>query len=137
MIIEAKDEKGAPKAPPLSFPSNGATPACLRALIPVGDSTIPLLQPAGEASPDIVVALVNDAGTVVTSERVLLGKGYTTKIYAVAQMDTLPAFETLPTADQIGAIINGKDRKGGAVQSRTVVKADGSTSVNISSDMFK
>jgi hypothetical protein len=137
-VVAAKKKADAPVEPALvAFPKNGADPACLRGTIQIGENNIPVLQPAGEAEPDILLAPVNDAGLMATSERALIGKGYVTKLYSVAQADTLGTFETLPTEAQITAILKGEDNEGGARVSRVVMKANGNTEINLNSDMFK
>lgn len=120
-----------------AFPKNGADAVCLRGIIKIGENNIPVLQPAGEASPGILLAPINDAGLMATSERALIGKGYVTKIYAVAQADTLGTFQTLPTGEQIGAILKGEDKDGGARVSRIVLKAGGNTEIQVNSSLFK
>lgn len=131
-----KDDASA-KPAVLAFPRNGADAVCLRRTIQIGTNMIPVLQPAGAADPAILLAPINDAGVMATSERVLIGKGYVTKVYAVAQADTLGTFETLPTGEQIGAILKGEDKDGGARVSRIILKAGGDTEIQLNSEMFK
>ncbi len=130
--LVSKVERG--KQPSLAFPANGATPVCVRGAVSLGNRSVDLLQPAGQADPGIVLAVVNDTGTVVAVDgAAFVGRGFTVKTYGIGEIATGATLDRLPTARQIEGWFGNPDRSPLAGRSRTSFAADGKTTVEVNS----
>ncbi|MGY4396319.1 hypothetical protein ACVWZA_001499 [Sphingomonas sp. UYAg733] len=134
--LESKDKPDDPGM--ISFPRNGASPICVRGTASAGNRTFRILQPV-EPDDDGMRLLIqtDDAGGVLAIEPQLLGEGYRVKRYGIGFVDVLGGFQTLPNATQIGAIIDGSDRIGATVLSRSSFTPDGKSNITINSDTFR
>lgn len=130
--VAPTDKKGNTTAAP-TFPANGATEACVRGTLTVGQRGIDLLQPAGEADPGIVLAVLNDAGSVLSIERSLLGQNYTVKSYTVAQVEVRGALDRIPPLAQLQGWLASDNAAPLAVRSRTSFVANGDSTIEINS----
>lgn len=116
---------------PLSFPNNGATPVCVRGTLTLGGRRIDLLQPAGEAEPEVALAVLNDAGSVLAIERALVGRGYVIKSYAIGVVETRGSLDRMATTAQLQNWIASANAAQMAVRSRTTIKANGDTEITV------
>jgi hypothetical protein len=115
-----------------NFPDNGARKLCARGnvegLLILGDA----------ANKDrVALALIDDAGGILSVEPQLIGGGYQVKRYGIGFAEVLGNFDRMPTDAQLGAIHTGKDTKGGQVISRTVLHPEGGADVQVDPSLFK
>ncbi|MET0360587.1 MAG: hypothetical protein ABW048_02440 [Sphingobium sp.] len=83
-----------------------ATAFCVRGKVATGDGDFDLLQQVGVAQA-LVIVPVDDSGTVVSFAPT--GAGYQLAIHAIGQTDLFGVYDKLPSARQIGAIVDGDD----------------------------
>jgi hypothetical protein len=121
----------------VAFPRNGATPACVRGQWKSGTNTVELLQPAGESSPDVMLALLDDLGTTIAVERWLDRPAYTIKRYAIGEVTVAGTLDRAPTSEQFFDLLTRKDATEMAIRSTVTVKADGSKESAIDPDALK
>ena len=119
---------------PPSFPDNGLQTACVRGKFAYGDGTIELLQSAGTASPDTIVGLLNDAGTMIVLDRALITPGYDLKMTQIGIADIYGSFDSVPSTAQIAELLSGKSAPGGARRARVTFSADGNSKVELEAD---
>lgn len=122
---------------PPAFPANGATAMCVRGTIVSGTTRNEVLQPANPDDGEVLLVPIDDAGGVLAVEPVLLGEGYVVKQYGIGFTSVMGSFKSLPSIDQIGAILTGRDAKGSMVRSTTVFTPDGNSTIQVNSAMFK
>ena len=137
VLSDAKKDATEQKPQPPAFPGNGASPLCVRGTIVSGTLRNDVLQPARSEDGQIVLVPIDDAGGVFAVEPALLAEGFVVKRYGIAFTAVLGSFKTMPSLDQIGAILSGKDRKGATVRSRTVFTPDGNSTIEVNSDTLK
>jgi hypothetical protein len=131
-------DDGKTSAPPsLAFPGNGASALCVRGSVKAGDQMLDILQPANPDDGTVLLVQLDDAGGVLAVEPMLIGGGYQVKHYGIGMVQVLGSFRTLPTAAQLGAILDGSDRVGSAVQSTTIFKPDGNSDIQINMNALK
>lgn len=123
--------------PLLAFPSNGLTPACVRGSLVIGGRAIDLLQPSGTDEPPVVLAATDDAGTVLTAEKSLLGEGYTIKRYAVGRIEVAGTIDRQPTAAQLSKWLATANAPELTIRSTTSVKASGDSTITIDTGTLK
>ncbi|HSI18740.1 MAG TPA: hypothetical protein VK980_13285, partial [Sphingomonas sp.] len=124
-------------ARPLAFPANGAQALCVRAQVHVGDRVIDMLQPADTAGGALALIVLDDAGGTMAIEPAILGEGFVVKRYAIGHIETLGSYDRMPTAAQIGAILDGRDRKGAMVRSNTLFTPGGKSTIEINTNTLK
>jgi hypothetical protein len=138
MALADKDTDTIEKEPqPLAFPGNGASPLCVRGTIVSGEVRNDILQPANNDDGQIMLVPIDDAGGILAIEPALLGDGFVVKRYGIASTEVMGSFKTVPSVEQIGAILSGKDRKAATVQSRTVFTPDGNSRIEVNPDTLK
>ena len=118
-----------------NFPANGLTRVCVRGTL--GDSGLEILQPAGTDRPEIILLPLNDVDDVVSVRKNLIGEGYTLGKADVGRTLVLGEMDRMPDNDQLGRILAGEQKELLAVRSATTIKANGNTSVNISTGTLK
>jgi len=118
-----------------NFPANGLTKVCVRGTL--GDSGLEILQPADTSTPDIILLPLNDVDDVVSVRKNLLGTGYTLGKTEIGRSLVLGEMDRMPDNDQLGRILAGEQKDLLAVRSSTTIKANGNTSVNISTGTLK
>lgn len=123
--------------PLISFPANGATAVCVRGTLVLGDRKIDLIQPAGTAEPDITLAVVNDAGVVISVEKTLGTPGYSVKRYAIGKVEVANRVDRMPTPAQLSAWMQTPDSPETALVATVTVRANGSTTTIIDRSLFK
>jgi hypothetical protein len=121
----------------LAFPRNGASAMCVRGKVRAGDQMLDLLQPASPDDGTTLLVQLDDAGGVLAVEPLLIGGGYQVKHYGIGMVQVLGSFRTLPTAAQLGAILDGSDRVGSAIQSTTIFKPNGNSDIQIDMKALK
>jgi hypothetical protein len=121
----------------LSFPANGASALCVRGTVDTGKRTIDVLQPAGTDAGQIALILLDDAGGTIAVEPALLDRGFVMKHYGIGLVEVLGSFDRIPSLAQLGAILGGKDPKGGRIRSTTIFTADGKTNIQIDTSILK
>jgi hypothetical protein len=137
VIDEAKGTVTEVKAP-LAFPQNGARALCLRGIVDTGRGKLDVLSPASPGDGQIALILLDDAGgTFAVEPAFLLGKGFVIKRYGIGSVDVLGSYDGMPTLTQIGDIMSGVDKEGGAIRSSTTFTPDGNSVINIDPDTLK
>lgn len=139
MLMGGKSMKKAVKSRPITnpnqlpFPSSGYKRACVRGTIRVagGGDALEFIQPAGVAEPDAMLAALNDAGGVLAIQRSQLEPGFTVRRYGIGQVDQLGKLDRLPGVAQLGGWLGQKDAPALVLRSRTVYKADGTSSLQL------
>jgi hypothetical protein len=117
------------------FPANGLTRVCVRGTF--GDNGLEILQPAGTSAPDIILLPLNDVDDVISVHKNLLGEGYTLGKAEIGRTLVLGEMDRMPDNDQLARILAGEQKELLAIRSSTTIKANGNTSVNISTGMLK
>jgi hypothetical protein len=96
-----------------AFPRDGQDRLCVREQVKVGADSYDVLQAQGAgAGAQTILIPLDDAGKVMRFERLSGGAGYQLMIHQVGRTDIYNAYDRLPNARQIAAIIDGKDQKG-------------------------
>jgi len=134
--VTPDDEKTSEPAA-LAFPRNGASAMCVRGSVKAGNQMLDLLQPASPDDGTTLLVELDDAGSVLAVEPLLIGGGYQVKHYGIGMVQVLGSFRTLPTAAQLGAILDGSDRVGSAIQSTTIFKPNGGSDIQIDMKALK
>lgn len=124
-------------ARPLAFPANGAQALCVRGQVHVGDGMVDMLQPADAAAAALALIVLDDAGGTIAIEPAILGNGFVMKHYAIGHIETLGSYDRIPTATQIGAILEGRDAKGAMVRSNTLFTPGGKSTIEINANTLK
>ena len=106
-------------------------PVCVRGSVSLGERSVDLLQPAGTAEPEVILGVINDAGTVVAVEGGSAATGYTVKTYGIAEVSTGTTLDRLPTSSQREGWFRRPDRSPLAGRSRTTFTADGNSNVEV------
>jgi hypothetical protein len=120
---------------PPAFPTNGLTRICVRGTY--GDTGLEILQPAGEAEPDIILLPLNDTDDVVSIQKNLMGKGYTLGKAEIGRTTVFGEMDRLPDNDQLVRILTGKEPDLLKIRSSTDIKSSGDTNLNFSPDALK
>lgn len=116
----------------LPFPASGHQPACVRGTIRFADgAALEFLQPAGVAEPGTILAALNDAGGVLAIQKAQIGGGYSIRRYGIGHVDQLGKIDRAPPMAQIGAWLGQPNTPVLAVRSRTVIDADGTSSMQL------
>ena len=132
---DGQDKKGPPLPP--SFPDNGHQHVCIRGTIAVGGVPIDLLQPTGVSQPPIVLAVLDDAGHVLSFEKSLLSEHVIAKNYGIGEVDVLGIYDHMPSLKQIADLANGRDPAAAAAHASVTFGADGNTTINVDPAGFK
>jgi hypothetical protein len=122
---------------PAPFPANGATPVCVRGALALGEQRLDLLQPVAEAEPSRVIAMLNDAGAVLSVEPAIMGKGYTIKTYVVGAVETRGTLDRVPRTDQIAGWLLKPQNDAMRVRSRANVVRDGKLEITVDPKTFR
>lgn len=130
-------DKGQDHEALVAFPRNGATPACVRGQWKSGTNTVELIQPAGESSPGVMLAMLDDLGTTIAVERWLDRRGYTIKRYAIGEVQVAGTLDRAPTSKQFFDLLTREGAPEMAVRATITVKADGSTENAIDPEALK
>jgi hypothetical protein len=133
--VGAEKPKGKNEDLKPNFPANGLTRVCVRGTL--GDSGLEILQPAGTSTPEVILLPLNDVDDVVTVQKNLMGAGYTLSKTDIGQTMVLGEIDRMPDNDQLARILAGEQKELLAVRSTTTIKANGNTSVNISTGTLK
>jgi hypothetical protein len=120
---------------PPAFPANGLTKVCVRGTY--GDTGLEILQPAGEAQPDIILLPLNDTDDVISIQKNLMGKGYTLGKAEIGRTTVFGEMDRLPDNGELVRILTGKEPELLKTRSSTEIKSSGDTNVNIDPDTLK
>ncbi len=114
------------------FPRDGRDALCVRGKVDTAEGSYDILQAAGGASGSILIPM-DDAGTVMAFDPVGgvdgRGGGYRLSIHSVGRTDVYAAYDRLPSASQMAAILTGSDPAAARIRSSTAYAANGDRSV--------
>ena len=116
-----------------AFPRNGLDQVCVRGTV----TGVPLLQPAGEAEPAIVLGVLDDAGGTIAWERALIGSGYLVSSYGIAAKRVRGGWTGLPSLDQMTRLMTGADAAGAKIRASVTTKPGGGTDISVDPGVFR
>lgn len=90
------------------IPREGRDTLCIRGTVATADGRYDMLQQTGRSDGAIIVP-VDDSGTVLSFDPAKQGAGYKLSIHMVGQTDLYGVYDRVPSAQQIAAIVDGKD----------------------------
>ncbi|MDX3899851.1 MAG: hypothetical protein QHC40_04990 [Sphingobium sp.] len=126
----ARSTDGEARAP--GFPRDGQDALCVRGRVDTAEGSYDILQAAGAANGSILIPM-DDAGTVMAFDPVEGAAdrkgGYRLSIHSVGRTDIYTAYDRLPSASQMAAILTGSDPAATRIRSTTAYAANGDRSV--------
>lgn len=90
------------------IPREGRDMLCVRGTVTTAEGSYDMLQQAGRSDGAIIVP-VDDSGTLLSFDPAAQGAGYKLSIHMVGQTDLYGVYDRVPSAQQIAAIVDGKD----------------------------
>ena len=112
----------------ISIQPDGQDALCVRGKIQTAEGSYDMLQKAG-AQDGAVIVPVDDMGTVLAFDRPQSGKGYQLSIHSVGQTDLYGVYDRIPSAQQIAAILDGRDPQTAQAKSTAAYAANGDVTV--------
>lgn len=112
----------------ISIQPDGQDVLCVRGQIQTAEGSYDMLQKAG-ADDSAVIVPVDDMGTVLAFDRPRSGQGYQLSIHSVGQTDLYGVYDRIPSAQQIAAILDGRDPQTAQAKSTAAYAASGEVTV--------
>lgn len=106
------------------IPREGRDTLCVRGTVTTAQGSYDMLQQAGRSDGAIIVP-VDDSGTVLSFDPAKPGAGYKLSIHMVGQTDLYGVYDRVPSAQQIAAIVDGKDPQTAQAHATAAYAADG------------
>jgi hypothetical protein len=128
------DDKGVAQPVPRGFPAEGRVAACVRGAVQVGNTRADLIQPAGDGSPRVVLAALNDAGTVLEIGPAIMANKLVVRLHAIGQMETFGRIDRQPPVAQLQSWLADPKAPALALQSRAKYDAKGDVAIEINAD---
>ena len=120
---------------PADFPANGMTAVCVRGALALGGgSKLEVLQPAGTATPDVMLVVLNDVDDVLSIRKTPIGTGFTLTKTDIGKGTTLGTIDRMPDDGELARIAANQVPGALTVHATTTLSADGSTNISISTD---
>lgn len=106
------------------IPREGRDTLCVRGTVATTEGNYDMLQQAGRSDGAIIVP-VDDSGTVLSFDPATQGAGYKLSIHMVGQTDLYGVYDRVPSAQQIAAIVDGKDPQTAQAHATAAYAANG------------
>ena len=110
------------------MPREGKDALCVRGTVTTADGTYDMLQQSGRSDGTMIVP-IDDSGTVLAFDPASPGAGYELSIHMVGQTDLYGVYDRLPSAQQIAAIVDGKDPQTAQAETTVAYAANGRATI--------
>ncbi|EZP72513.1 putative uncharacterized protein precursor [Sphingomonas paucimobilis] len=117
----------------LALKPEGGAALCVRSRIETADGSYEMLQAQGVKDGPVIIP-ADDMGTVLAFDRTASGRGYRLSIHSVGRTDFYGTYARLPGAQQIAAMLNGKDPQIAQASSTADYAANGKVTVRHAQD---
>lgn len=111
-------------APAITMPREGKDALCIRGTVKTADGSYDMLQQSGRADGSIILP-IDDSGSLLAFAPASQGKGYQLSIHMVGQTDLYGVYDRIPSAQQIAAIVDGKDPHTAQAEATAAYAANG------------